>query len=62
MSFFLTNPVMKQIQCALSCFSDDNSSSCEYVNLLLNPERYTGYAGASPNRIWNSIYEENCFK
>ncbi|KAJ8308145.1 hypothetical protein KUTeg_013019 [Tegillarca granosa] len=44
------------------CELDDENAGCEYVNLLLNPERYTGYAGASPNRIWNSIYEENCFK
>ncbi|XP_061183412.1 ERO1-like protein beta [Saccostrea echinata] len=41
---------------------DDNTPDCQYVDLLLNPERYTGYKGASPHRIWNSIYEENCFK
>lgn len=33
-----------------------------YVNLLLNPERYTGYKGESARRIWRSIYAENCFK
>uniref|UniRef100_A0A672N159 Endoplasmic reticulum oxidoreductase beta n=1 Tax=Sinocyclocheilus grahami TaxID=75366 RepID=A0A672N159_SINGR len=33
-----------------------------YVDLLLNPERYTGYKGPSAWRVWNSIYEENCFK
>ena len=32
-----------------------------YVNLLDNPERFTGYAGPSAGRIWKSIYEENCF-
>ena len=41
---------------------DDSASECDYVDLLLNPERYTGYKGASPHRIWNSIYDENCFK
>uniref|UniRef100_A0A023FPJ4 Putative endoplasmic reticulum oxidoreductin-1-like protein n=1 Tax=Amblyomma cajennense TaxID=34607 RepID=A0A023FPJ4_AMBCJ len=41
---------------------DESSASMEYVDLSLNPERYTGYAGASAHRIWRSIYEENCFK
>lgn len=29
-----------------------------YVNLLLNPERYTGYKGESARRIWQAIYME----
>lgn len=33
----------------------------QYIDLLLNPERYTGYSGSSAHRIWRSIYEENCF-
>lgn len=33
----------------------------QYIDLLLNPERYTGYSGNSAHRIWRSIYEENCF-
>ncbi|XP_005097920.1 ERO1-like protein alpha isoform X2 [Aplysia californica] len=41
---------------------DEHSNDLEYVDLLLNPERYTGYKGLSPRRIWRSIYEENCFK
>ncbi|KAL4239169.1 protein folding in endoplasmic reticulum [Mactra antiquata] len=41
---------------------DDTSPHMKYVDLLLNPERYTGYKGISPHRIWNSIYNENCFK
>ncbi|XP_055956793.1 ERO1-like protein beta [Patella vulgata] len=46
----------------LFCDVDDESSAgMEYVDLLLNPERYTGYKGDSPHRIWRSIYEENCF-
>ncbi|XP_060708688.1 ERO1-like protein beta [Hemiscyllium ocellatum] len=41
---------------------DELSPDAEYVDLLLNPERYTGYRGSSAWRVWNSIYEENCFK
>lgn len=41
---------------------DERSAGMEYVDLSLNPERYTGYSGASAHRIWRSIYEENCFK
>jgi hypothetical protein len=33
-----------------------------YVNLQLNPERFTGYTGDSVRRIWDSIYKENCPK
>ncbi|KAJ3113749.1 hypothetical protein HK100_001892 [Physocladia obscura] len=32
-----------------------------YVNLLKNPERFTGYAGDSAARVWGAIYNENCF-
>ncbi|EPQ29383.1 uncharacterized protein PFL1_03138 [Pseudozyma flocculosa PF-1] len=41
---------------------DENSSDAVYVDLLKNPERFTGYAGPSANRVWKSIYEENCFE
>nr|XP_014350541.1 PREDICTED: ERO1-like protein beta isoform X2 [Latimeria chalumnae] len=41
---------------------DERSPDAGYVDLLLNPERYTGYKGPSAWRVWNSIYEENCFK
>uniref|UniRef100_A0A2D4J340 ERO1-like protein alpha n=1 Tax=Micrurus lemniscatus lemniscatus TaxID=129467 RepID=A0A2D4J340_MICLE len=45
------------------CEADDiHSPEAEYVDLLLNPERYTGYKGPEAWKIWNSIYEENCFK
>uniref|UniRef100_A0A8K9XXX1 Endoplasmic reticulum oxidoreductase 1 beta n=1 Tax=Oncorhynchus mykiss TaxID=8022 RepID=A0A8K9XXX1_ONCMY len=39
---------------------DETSPDADYVDLLLNPERYTGYKGPSAWRVWNSIYEENC--
>lgn len=32
-----------------------------YVNLLDNPESNTGYSGDEPRRIWDAIYQENCF-
>ncbi|XP_029933664.1 ERO1-like protein alpha [Myripristis murdjan] len=41
---------------------DEESPDAQYVDLLLNPERYTGYKGPEAWQIWNSIYEENCFK
>ncbi|XP_077293985.1 endoplasmic reticulum oxidoreductin-1-like protein [Arctopsyche grandis] len=44
------------------CVTDDLNGGEEYVDLLLNPERYTGYKGASAHRIWRSIYMENCFR
>lgn len=34
----------------------------QYVNLLINPERYTGYAGEHAHRIWNAIYSQSCFE
>ncbi|KDN36974.1 endoplasmic oxidoreductin [Tilletiaria anomala UBC 951] len=42
-------------------WEDENSDEAVYVDLLKNPERFTGYAGPSANRVWKSIYEENCF-
>ncbi|KAM0932172.1 putative endoplasmic reticulum oxidoreductin 1, ERO1-like superfamily [Dioscorea sansibarensis] len=43
---------------------DDETDNAEmtYVNLQLNPERYTGYVGPSARRIWDAIYMENCPK
>ena len=45
------------------CLLDDENMSEDaiFVDLLKNPERFTGYSGASANRVWRSIYEENCF-
>ncbi|PCH43784.1 endoplasmic oxidoreductin [Wolfiporia cocos MD-104 SS10] len=39
------------------CFLDDMSEG-DYIDLSLNPERFTGYIGPS---VWSSIYSENCF-
>ncbi|KAJ3085267.1 hypothetical protein HK102_000162 [Quaeritorhiza haematococci] len=40
---------------------DETSTDGVYVDLLKNPERFTGYAGPSAGRIWEAIYRENCF-
>ena len=37
---------------------DIDSSEGSYINLLKNPEGYTGYKG---DHIWNAIFKENCF-
>ncbi|XP_063241551.1 ero1-like protein [Bacillus rossius redtenbacheri] len=44
------------------CDSEDDHEDAEYVDLLLNPERYTGYRGEPAHRVWHSIYMENCFR
>lgn len=33
----------------------------DFADLVANPERFTGYKGAHAHKIWNSIYNENCF-
>jgi len=45
------------------CQLDDDNPNGDaiFVDLMKNPERFTGYAGPSANRVWRSIYEENCF-
>ncbi|CAO1617843.1 unnamed protein product [Parajaminaea phylloscopi] len=40
---------------------EEVSSESVWVDLIKNPERFTGYAGKSANRVWKAIYEENCF-
>jgi hypothetical protein len=42
------------------CIQDDDRDT-RYVNLLANPEGYTGFAGPGAARIWQAIYGENCF-
>ncbi|KAG1679286.1 hypothetical protein FOA52_009316 [Chlamydomonas sp. UWO 241] len=37
---------------------DDAGVDYIYVNLQLNPERYTGYKGEDARRIWASIYAQ----
>ena len=49
------------LQCNNVIDVDEQSRLLSYVDLSLNPERYTGYAGSSAERIWKAIYRENCF-
>jgi ERO1-like protein beta len=45
------------------CVPEDESATAkgDYVSLLDNPERFTGYSGDSAHMVWDSIYSENCF-
>ena len=42
------------------CVPEDESATAkgDYVSLVDNPERFTGYAGMN---VWDAIYRENCF-
>lgn len=42
------------------CVPEDESATAkgDYVSLVDNPERFTGYAGSD---VWDGIYRENCF-
>lgn len=44
-----------------SYFDDEHEHNCVYVNLLQNPERFTGYGGNQSFDVWKAIYLENCF-
>ncbi|KAF2277398.1 endoplasmic oxidoreductin [Westerdykella ornata] len=45
------------------CIPEDETATAkgDYVSLVDNPERFTGYAGAGPQQVWQAIYRENCF-
>ncbi|XWS18663.1 hypothetical protein CRYUN_Cryun32bG0064000 [Craigia yunnanensis] len=49
-----------KLWCNCPFWPDDAETT--YVNLQLNPERYTGYTGPSARRIWDAVYSENCPK
>ena len=46
------------------CVPEDESAASkgDYVSLLQNPERFTGYAGDGAQQVWGAIYRENCFQ
>jgi hypothetical protein len=46
------------------CVPDDagTAGKGEYVSLVRNPERFTGYAGDGARQVWDAIYRENCFQ
>lgn len=41
-----------------SYFDDEHEHNCVYVNLLQNPERFTGYGGNQSFDVWKAIYLE----
>jgi len=45
------------------CVPEDESATAkgDYVSLVDNPERFTGYAGEHAHLVWDAIYRENCF-
>ncbi|KAJ5347906.1 Endoplasmic reticulum oxidoreductin 1 [Penicillium brevicompactum] len=45
------------------CVPEDEGSTGkgDYVSLVDNPERFTGYMGEGAHQVWNAIYSENCF-
>jgi len=38
------------------------SSGAQVVDLLKNPEGYTGYTGPSAEKVWSAIHSQNCFQ
>ncbi|KII73432.1 Ero1-like protein [Thelohanellus kitauei] len=40
----------------------DYLEDAEYVDLIKNPERFTGYAGSGSTKVWHSIFQENCLQ
>jgi ERO1-like protein beta len=45
------------------CVPEDEGATAkgDYVSLVNNTERFTGYSGASSRMVWDAIYSENCF-
>ncbi|PNS20889.1 hypothetical protein CAC42_2820 [Sphaceloma murrayae] len=45
------------------CVPEDERATAkgDYVSLVDNPERFTGYAGPGAQQVWDAIYRENCF-
>lgn len=45
------------------CVPEDEgeASKGDYVSLVNNTERYTGYSGMGARQVWDAIYKENCF-
>ncbi|KAG1676511.1 hypothetical protein FOA52_000054 [Chlamydomonas sp. UWO 241] len=40
----------------------DEDEEYLYINLLSNPERYTGYQGEHAHRIWSGVYSQGCLQ
>ena len=52
----------------LAFFSDtgatapESTSRAQVVDLLKNPEGYTGYSGPSAEKVWSAIHSQNCYQ
>ncbi|KAI1353393.1 endoplasmic oxidoreductin [Xylaria sp. FL0043] len=46
------------------CVPEDETTASkgDYVSLVHNPERFTGFAGEGAKMVWDAIYRENCFQ
>jgi len=64
-------PASGEIGGGLSFLMDDGdghdagasgSGGAQVVDLLKNPEGYTGYTGPSAEKVWSAIHSENCFQ
>lgn len=62
--------LVKDLNAQASIKNEDDNEYCDldgflhdtvYVDLVANPERFTGYGGDQSWQIWKSIYNENCF-
>jgi hypothetical protein len=64
-AFPSSNPPADSCVCRETDFchweAEEFSPESTWVDLIKNPERFTGYAGPGANRVWKAIYEENCF-
>ena len=45
------------------CVPEDEGAAAkgDYVSLVNNTERFTGYSGPGARQVWDAIYRENCF-
>lgn len=60
----------RRLNAAIEASKSDDKDYCDldgflydtvFVDLVANPERFTGYGGDQSWQIWKSIYNENCF-
>ena len=52
----------EQNELASPSVGDGEHRPALYVDLLANPEGYTGYEGERAHLIWDAIYSQNCFQ
>ena len=45
------------------CVPEDEGAAAkgDYLSLVNNTERFTGYSGPGARQVWDAIYKENCF-